>query len=130
MNIIDIMIKKLLRKIFWLLLPYIKENYMNSSVDDIIKNYVIGDMNVFNNYNPILKSTKNGKPLSSTYIMEFPDEETLTFKVTFEESGLKYFFVDTSITHLRDLNTILNELVSKLEIHKRLIYEHLKIENS
>tara|TARA_R110002020_G_scaffold75065_11_gene191464 strand:+ start:2355 stop:2726 length:372 start_codon:yes stop_codon:yes gene_type:complete len=123
------MLKNLLRKIFWLLLPLIKENYMSKSVDDIIKNYVIGDINLTNNYNPILKSTKNGTPFSSTYIMEFPDGNTLTFKIEFEKNGLKYFFVNTSIIHLRDLNTILNELVSKLEIHKRLIYEHLKIEN-
>lgn len=121
-------INNLLRKIFWLLLPLIKEDYMSKSIDDIIERKVIGGMKGLGGYNPKIKSKINGEPLSSTYVLEFPDQRTLTFRIRFDQNGLLYFFEDTTIIHLDMLNQILDNLLDRMGRFESEILLHFSLQ--
>lgn len=109
-------INKLLRKIFWLLLPLIKENYMSKSIDDLIKNSVL--KNIKHIHSTVKITVEDDiKIHSKLFIVNLNDGTEFSFRLNFDENGVRYEFVNTNIKDLYMLTTILNTLNNSLMMY-------------
>lgn len=103
---------------------------MNKSVNHTIENKVIELLELDCNYKPKLKSVNNGILLGEIYEMEFPDKNTLTFKIEWNKENMSYYFQGTTILHLELLSEILGKLMKLLKNNEAEISGYFEIENN